>query len=87
LFATTSILRRSHKQCQIDQEEHKQACTDSYWAIASAEPGILEGSVESQDRIDEFWEEYEECVALAPSCEEEKTAMESACDEKVDTDS
>ncbi|MCY3626580.1 MAG: hypothetical protein OXG88_02955 [Gammaproteobacteria bacterium] len=36
--------------------------------------------------IDEVWQEYEDCVAIAPSCEEEKTAMESACDQKVDTE-
>ncbi|MDE0645967.1 MAG: hypothetical protein OXH84_07020 [Gammaproteobacteria bacterium] len=78
--------KESHKQCLIDQEEHKQACFDSYSAIAISEPGMLEGSVESQGRIDEYWEEYEGCVALAPSCEEEKTAMDSACDQNVDTE-
>ena len=76
------------EQCQLAHDEHVTNCSDEYEAIFRDalgdeinERGDMGGSVASQPIIEEIWNEYEECVAAAPSCDEEEAHFLELCEE------
>ena len=69
----------AYNACVVVQNEQKTHCYGTYWSQMVSE-GLTAGTEDQQARINELYEDYQDCVGEVPGCETEEANMDSLCE-------